>query len=151
MAYWREGATKQTRLRTYLYLVLLCCHEVKRCLSSAEWVRVPIMIGYSQEVGSNPCFQPLRCLGNTQRVSCVRPGLCRSRDCNRRGDHSWARMAPASRRRTRRKSPCAFRVEHALHVHPCRQTRCGGTHGRMGNDQAGSPGLFAGRTLVHQQ
>src|SRR6266567_8452176 len=53
----REGTTKQTRLRTYLYLVFLCCHEVKRCLCSAGWVRVPIMIGYSQEVGSNPCFQ----------------------------------------------------------------------------------------------
>jgi len=33
-------------------------------------------------------------------VSCVRPGLCRSRGYNRRDDHSWARMGLASRHRT---------------------------------------------------
>ena len=82
-------------------------------------------------------------------VSCVRPGLCRSRGCNRRDDHSWARMGLASRHRTRHKWPCAFRVGRARqNVHP-RRMRCGVPRGKMDNDQADSPDLFAGKTLVH--
>src|SRR5947209_12570806 len=44
-----------------------------------------------------------------------RRGPYRSKGCNKRGGHSWARMAPASRLRIQHRSLCAFLFGGALY------------------------------------
>src|SRR5258705_1691982 len=70
-----------------------------------------------------------------------------SKDCNRRGDHSWARTEPASPYRIQHKSLCTFVVGRA---HDCLNYHlpCGERLGIQDSDRADSSGPFAGRTLV---
>jgi hypothetical protein len=70
-----------------------------------------------------------------------------SRDCNRRGDHSWARTEPASPYRIQHKSLCTFVAGHA-HDRLNHHLPCGERLGIQDSDRADSSGPFAGRTLV---
>ena len=120
-------------------LVLIVLSSSKKQLDGMAVNNIPVLVQYRKNPNSD------------ETLSLVLLGPCHSMCCNKQGDHSWVRMVPASRHRTRRKSPCAFRVERALHVRPYQKTRCGGLTGRWGNDQADSPDLFAGKTPVHRR
>jgi hypothetical protein len=86
----------------------------------------------------------------TVSINCGQHALYHSKGYNRRGDHSWARMEPASLYRIQHKSPCTFVVGYAhdsLNHYP----RCGELYGNQDSDRADSLGPFAGRTLVLRQ
>src|ERR1700730_17769540 len=69
--------------REHTSACLAFCHEVKLCLRQV-FTGLPVL--------------STRTLNNVSRV---RLGPYRSKGCNRQGDHSWARMVPGSRYRTR--------------------------------------------------
>jgi hypothetical protein len=78
--------------------------------------------------------------------------LYHSKRCNRRGDHSWARMEPASLYRTQHKPLYTFvagRAHDRSNYH--HHLYCDELHDNWDSDWADSSDPFADRTLVLQQ